>query len=133
LFHTALRAAIRSRNVAKTSQYSIDATVEIFSQPSRTVTGKMEGLPFQIQLETSLKRGHAPLPKLTGDGEIASNKSARFHIQGLPMLLSTASQINAGEMTLSDEDTTISWYADKTEAGFDEYSFSSSIFECPLG
>jgi hypothetical protein len=93
----------------------------------------MEGLPFQIQLETLLKRGHAPLPKLTGDGTFASNKRARLHIQGLPMLLSTASQIMTGEVTLSDEDTTISWYADKTEAGFDECSFSSSIFGCPPG
>jgi hypothetical protein len=133
LFHTALRAAIRSRGAAptaKTAQPCIDATSEICSQSSRTGMGKMEGPSFQNQLEKSLKRRHASWPNLTGERAIASQERARrFHIQGLPMLLSAASKISAGEMTLSDEETTISWHADKKDAEFDDCSFSSSIFD----
>jgi hypothetical protein len=133
LFQTALRAAVRSRGAAptaKTAQHFIDVTSEMCSQPSRTGMGKMEGLPFQNQLETSLKRGHVSCPKLTGErATTAQERARRLHIQGLPMLLSTASKIIAGEMTLSDEESTISWHVDKTEAEFDDCSFSSSIFD----
>jgi hypothetical protein len=116
--------------------------------PSTTTTA----FPIKADphIETSClskRRGHAfYLPGLTGDGRemnvaASNNKRARLYIQGLPsMLLSTASRIDAGEMTrtVSDEKykTTLTswWDTDKTKAAEcdDECSVSSSIFGCPL-
>jgi hypothetical protein len=147
----ALRDAIRTRGAAsatKIEHHSLVTTGSLLSQPSRTEMGKIEVLPLSVEdsfihspttpvkvdphIKTSLKRGREPPGPMTEDRARASDIPTRLPevslIQGLPMLLSTASRKNAGEMTLSDDETTLPWDDADKIAAEDELSVSSSIF-----